>query len=358
MAGKVYYVKAGKRDSIQAISKKLGVLIEKSKVLSFIGKDDFTAIKMHFGDKGNTGHIRSEWIREAVKHVKRLTANAFLSDSNVIYKASSRTNSIDHLRIASEHGFNPEEVGVPVLIADGLRGRNFVEVPVKGRHFSKIKMASDFADCDSLLAMTHITGHILTGMGGAIKNVGMGCASRRGKYEQHCGTVPEVDASHCAGCGECAGICPSGALSLKGGKVSIAKDTCLGCGECAVVCRTKAIEIRWSETLENLQEKMVEYAKGIIDSFGSNVGYISFIIKVTKDCDCLAKDDPRIVDDLGILASHDPVAIDKASVDLIRASSGKDVFAAGYPETDWSVQLNYANKMGLGSLEYKLEEVR
>jgi len=357
MAGKVHYIKADARDSAQVVSKKLGILIDKSKVLSFIKKDDFTAIKMHFGDKGNTGHIRWEWAREAAKHVKNITANAFLSDSNVIYKASSRTNSVDHLMIASEHGFNPENIGVPVLIADGLRGRNFTEVPVNGRHFSKIKMASDFADCDSLLALTHITGHILTGMGGAIKNVGMGCASRRGKYEQHCGTVPEVNASYCGACGECVGICPAGALSLKNGKIAIAKNACLGCGECAVICKTKAIEIRWSETLENLQEKMVEYAKGIIGSFRSNVGYINFLIKVTRDCDCLAKDDPRIVNDLGILASHDPVAIDKASVDLIKASSGKDVFAAGYPETDWSVQLDYASKIGLGSLEYKLEEV-
>ncbi|MCX5678196.1 MAG: DUF362 domain-containing protein [Candidatus Omnitrophica bacterium] len=357
MPSKVHYIKVDAQDSVQAISKKLGVLIDKSKVLSFIKKDDFTAIKMHFGDKGNTGHIRWEWIRETAKHVKGITSNAFLADSNVIYKASSRTNSIDHLKIASEHGFNPENIGVPVLIADGLRGRSFVEVPVKGKHFSKIKMASDFADCDSLLAMTHITGHILTGMGGAIKNVGMGCASRRGKYEQHCGTVPEVNSSYCGACGECVGVCPGGALSLKNKKISIAKDACLGCGECAVVCKTKAIEIRWSETLENLQEKMVEYAKGVTDSFKSSVGYINFIIKVTKDCDCLAKDDPRIVNDLGILASRDPVAIDKASVDLIKASSGKDVFAAGYPETDWSVQLNYASRMGLGGLEYKLEEV-
>lgn len=357
MASKVHYIRTLAQDSVGDIANKLEMLIDRSGVLSFIKKDDFTAIKMHFGDKGNTGHVRWEWVREAARHVKKITGNAFLSDSNVIYKASSRTNSIDHLRIASEHGFNPENIGLPVLIADGLRGRNFVEVPVNGKHFSKIKMASDFADCDSLLAMTHITGHILTGVGGAIKNVGMGCASRRGKYEQHCGAVPEVDASHCVGCGECVGICPAGALSLKNKKITIKKDACLGCGECAVVCKTKAIEIRWSETLENLQEKMVEYAKGVIDSFRSNVGYISFLIKITKDCDCLAKDDPRIVSDLGILASRDPVAIDKASVDLVRASSGKDIFAAGYPETDWSVQLNYASKMGLGSLEYKLEEV-
>lgn len=357
MASKVYYVRTGAGDSTQTVSDKLGLLIDKSSVLSHIKKDDFTAIKMHFGDKGNTGHIRAEWIRKAAKRVKDITPNAFLADSNVIYKASSRTNSVDHLKIAYEHGFNPENVGLPVLIADGLRGRNFIEVPVSGKHFSKIKMASDFADCDSLLAMTHITGHILTGVGGAIKNVGMGCSSRRGKYEQHCGAVPEVDASHCIGCGKCVLICPAGALKLKMKKIEIDKSTCLGCGECAVVCKTKAIEIRWSETLENLQEKMVEYAKGIIDSFRSKVGYINFLIKVTKDCDCLAKDDPRIVDDLGILASNDPVAIDKASIDLIKSSGGKDVFTAGYPETNWSAQLKYACMMGLGSLEYIMEEI-
>ena len=357
MAGKVYYIRVRAGDSTQMVSNKLGLLIDKSAVLSYIGKDDFTAIKMHFGDSGNTGHIRAEWIREAAKHVKEITSNAFLVDSNVIYKASRRTNSVDHLKIAYEHGLNLENVGLPVLIADGLRGRNFVEVPVNGKHFSRIKMASDFADCDSLLAMTHITGHILTGIGGAIKNVGMGCSSRRGKYEQHCGAVPEVDASQCTGCGKCVAICPAGALTLEMKKIKISRNACLGCGECAVVCRTKAIEIRWSETVENLQEKMVEYAKGVIDSFRSKVGYINFLIKVTKDCDCLAKDDPRIVDDLGILASDDPVAIDKASVDLIKASSDKDVFTEGYPETDWSAQLKYAGIMGLGSLEYKMEEV-
>ncbi|MFH1190443.1 MAG: DUF362 domain-containing protein [Candidatus Omnitrophota bacterium] len=357
MAAKVYYVRAGAGDPLHVVSAKLGRLIDKSSVLSRIRKDDFTAIKMHFGDKGNTGHIRAEWVKEAANRVREITPNVFLADTNVIYKASSRTNSMDHLKVAYEHGFNPENVGLPVIIADGLRGRNFAEVPTSGRHFSKIKMAADFADCDSMLVMTHITGHILTGVGGSLKNVGMGCSSRRGKYEQHCGAVPEVDASHCAGCGKCVEICPAGALRLEMKRIKIAKDACLGCGECAVVCKTKAIEIRWSETLENLQEKMVEYAKGVIDSFGSRVGYMNFLIKVTKDCDCLAKDDPRIVDDLGMLASNDPVAIDKASVDLIRASGGKDVFTEGYPGTDWSAQLKYAFKLGLGSAEYKLEEV-
>jgi len=238
-----------------------------------------------------------------------------------------------------------------------LRGRNFEEIPVSGKHFSKVKIAPDFLDCDSMLVMSHMTGHILTGMGCAVKNLGMGCAARRGKYEQHCGTVPEINSDYCVGCGQCVINCPAGCLTLKNKKVSMAKEACLGCGECAVVCRTQAINIRWSETLENLQEKMVEYASGAVRALKGRLGYINFLIKVTKDCDCLAKDDPRIVKDLGILASSDPVAIDKASVDIIKEAAKEDVFRLGYPETDWSVQLKYAAKIGLGSLDYKLEEI-
>ncbi len=358
MPSKVYYIQSDASDSVTSVSEKLAKLIDTSGVLGCIQKDDFTAIKMHFGDEGNTGHIRHEWAREAARHVSRKTANAFLADSNVIYKIGKRAHSVEHLKIANEHGFNLNNIGLPILIADGLRGRNFVEVPVDGKHFSKVKIASDFADCDSIIAMSHMTGHIVTGMGCAIKNIGMGCAARRGKYEQHCGAAPDVVPEHCVGCGACVNVCPAGCLTLKGKVISFAKEKCLGCGECAVVCKTKAIEIRWSETLENLQEKMVEYACGLVKAVRGNLGYINFLIKVTKDCDCLAKDDPRIVRDLGILASRDPVAIDTASVDLIVKAAGSDVFKAGYPETDWSVQLQYAAAFGLGSRDYELEVVK
>ncbi len=357
MASKVYLIRTNDRDSASEVSTKLARLIKESKVLEFIKKDDFTAIKLHFGDKGNTGHIRSEWVKEVSKIVGDITDKAFLTDSNVIYKASLRTDSIEHTKIASEHGFSIDKIGIPVIISDGLRGRNFVEVPVAGKHFQKIKMASDLSDCDSMLALTHITGHILTGVGGSLKNVGMGCSARRGKYEMHCGTVPEVNSAKCASCGKCVPICPAEALSIKSGRISINESACLGCGECAVVCPTEAIEIRWSETLEKLQEKMVEYAKGVIDSFQSRVGYINFLTRITKDCDCLAKDDPSIVGDIGILASSDPVAIDKASIDLVLSASLKDPFKEGYPQADWSVQLNYASRMGLGSQEYDLVEI-
>lgn len=209
-----------------------------------------------------------------------------------------------------------------------------------------------------MLVMSHMTGHIVTGMGCAIKNLGMGCAARRGKYEQHCGSAPDVKADDCIGCGACVNVCPSSSLKLVDGVISFEREGCAGCGECAVLCPTKAIEIRWSETLENVQQKMVEYAHGMVKALNRKVSYINFLIKITKDCDCLAKDQPAIVKDIGILASVDPVAIDKASVDLVLKASGRDVFRVGYPETDWSCQLDYAEKVGLGVQDYDLETVQ
>ncbi|MDD5421916.1 MAG: DUF362 domain-containing protein [Candidatus Omnitrophota bacterium] len=357
MPSKVYYISAGNDDTIESVSEKLASLIDASGVLGMIGKDDFTGIKLHFGEEGNKGHIRHQWVREAVRAVKDRTKNVFLTDANVIYKGGLRTNSVDHLKLADKHGYNINNVGVPVLIADGLLGKNFTEIAVSKKHFDKVKIASDIADCDSLLALTHVTGHMLTCLGGAIKNLGMGCASRRGKYEQHCGVVPEIKPDLCIGCGQCVKYCPASCITLEKRKVRISEASCKGCGECAVVCRTKAIDIKWSETLENLQEKMVEYAHGVVKAVSGKVGYISFLINVTKDCDCLAKDEDRVIDDLGIVASTDPVSIDKACVDLINQRTGKDILRRAFPGTDWMSQLRYAEESGLGSLSYTLERL-
>jgi len=347
----------GKNPDNELIRHKLQILIQKSGILSYIKKDDFTCIKLHFGEKGNAGYIRPELVKEAAQEILKKTRNAFLTDTNVLYKNSTRTNSVDHLKTAYDHGFSIEKIGIPVIISDGLFGRDYTDTRIGKKHFKNVKIARDIAACDSMVVLTHVTGHMYTGLGGAIKNLGMGCASRRGKYEQHSGAIPTVKQEFCIGCGKCLSNCPAGCIIMKNKKARILPDSCIGCGECVVVCRTKAINIKWSEKLENLQEKMVEYAYGSVKAIKGNAVYISFLLKVTKDCDCIGLDEPAIAEDIGILASLDPVAIDKASADLLIQKNGRDILKEVNPVTRWSIQVEYAAKIGLGKMAYTLKEI-
>lgn len=357
MASNVYLIRLKSGETDEEISNKVRHLADRSGLLKFITKDSHTGLKIHFGEKGNTGHIKAEWLNGLAAAVRSITKNIFFTDTNVLYKESERTNAVDHLKLSYEHGFDFAHTGVPVIIADGLWGRNFVNIEINKKRFSKVKIAADIADCDCLLVLTHITGHIMTGFAGSIKNLGMGCASRRGKFEQHCGIVPDFNLEQCVGCGICAVNCPAGCILMKDGKASVEQEGCIGCGECVVVCKTDALTAKWSETLANLQEKMVEYAYGAVKAVDGKAGYMNFLTNITRDCDCLAKDEPRIVQDVGILASDDLVSIDKASADLLNGLDNKDIFKAQYPEIDWTVQLKYASSLGLGSLDYKLIEI-
>jgi len=350
-------IKVNNRDSDKIMAQKLNALIDASGVLGFLKKDDYTGIKIHFGEEGNTGHIKAEWLKGLVERLRAVTNNIFFTDTNVLYKQSKRTNAVDHLKLAYSHGFSFQNMNVPVIIADGLWGRNYTDVEISKKRFSRVKVASDITDCDSLLALTHITGHIMTGFAGAIKNLGMGCASRRGKFEQHCGMVPDFNPGECSGCGLCVSNCPADAITLENGRAKIDEANCIGCGECVVICKTEALNAKWSETLANLQEKMVEYACGAIEAVDRRIGYINFLTNITRNCDCLAKDEPRIVEDIGILASNDLVSIDSASAEILNGLKCKDIFRQEYPQIDWTVQLKYAASLGLGDPNYKLRTV-
>jgi len=313
-----------------------------------------------FGEDGNKYFMGPEYIKVVTDKIGGSGARVFLTDANVLYKGK-RTNAVDHLNVARKHGFF--DCGVPVIIADGLRSKNFGKITVNQKHFKAVNIARDILDADSLVVVSHFTGHMQTGFGATIKNIGMGSASRSGKQMQHSHVKPEVTTdttdtpAKCTLCKSCFEVCPVSAIVEKDGKAFIKKEVCIGCAECVATCKFFAIEITWEESDEILQEKMAEYALGALKDKVNKVAFINIAIRIPKECDCWGASNAIIAKDTGLFVSLDPVALDKATVDKVIEVQGSDAFKKMHPSTDWRRQLEYAAKIGLGSLEYELIEI-
>jgi uncharacterized Fe-S center protein len=342
----VFYIPWEKRE-------RLPELLERSHAASAIKKDDYVAVKMHFGERGNDGFIRPEYVRPVLKVIRAAKALPFLTDTNTIYHGP-RNNAVGHLTVAAEHGFTQSKLQTPIIISDGLKGDNFHPVEVKGRHFQKVKIAACIAQSDFLMVLSHFKGHLLTGFGGALKNLGMGCGARIGKFEMHCSVAPTYNPRLCIKCGACIDMCAQKAISMTDSGVVLDVTKCAGCGECVVGCKSGALYITWNEGAKGVQERLVEYALGA--SKGKQTFFLNFVNHVTANCDCMGLQEKSLVPDIGILASDDPVAIDQASLDLV-IKTGGDVFGKAHPGVDYTVQLAYAEKMGLGQREYELIEI-
>lgn len=356
MTSSVHFIAADSHEPAETLAEKAKKIYLATGFNERLAENDFTALKIHFGEAGNTGHIRPQWLVKLIWEVRQRTRHAFLTDSNTLY-VGNRSNSIDHLRLAWSHGFTPETTGLPVIIADGLIGRDKQEPRSAQARTASSKIASAILDADALITLTHVTGHVQTGLGAAIKNVGMGCASRAGKLEQHSVTHPRVAAKQCRNCGLCLDFCPEAAIAQAEGHVVIEPAKCIGCGECLVACKHGAIKMKWDEDSLRLQEKMAEYALRVCRHFKDKTVFVSFLTRVTKDCDCMAKSAKPITADIGILASLDPVAVDQAAADLLVArGGGRDPLRAGY-DIDWSAQLAHGERIGLGSRRYDLVEI-
>lgn len=349
---RAFFVPADGKEAAESLSAKIRKAYLAIGFNDRIAEDDFVAMKIHFGEKHNTGYIKPQWLKGVVVELRKRTSRAFLTDSNTLY-VGRRSNSIDHIQLAWSHGFTPDVVEVPVIIADGLIGRDDREIEAGRSRVRAAKIAGAILDADALLCLTHVTGHVQTGIGASIKNMGMGCASRAGKLDQHSVVHPWVSAKVCRNCGICLDHCPEAAIVQGEGHAVIDGEKCVGCGECLVVCKPGAIKWRWDEDSARIQEKLAEYALTVQSRFKGKVGFINVLIHVTKDCDCMAKNQPPIVEDIGIVASADPVAADKATADLILARAGEDVFRKGY-DLDWAVQLRHGERIGLGSAAYTL----
>jgi len=355
MKSKVYFVRTGDSDDIRAVTRRLEKLLEESRLLGFLRKNYKVAVKAHFGEKGNTGFVRPEYVGIICGKIMDRGAAVFLADTNTLYRGQ-RTNSADHLKLAHEHGFTKRMTGAEVVIPDDSKKEDRMDVKIDQRLIKKAKLARLFVDADSIIAVNHFKGHMLTGFGGALKNIGMGCATREGKLAQHCDLAPAIYKERCAGCGACIKVCPAGALRLEKGKAAIDISKCIGCASCMAVCATMAIFIDM-DAGDIVQEKMVEYASAVLAGKDKRAGFINFAVRINKECDCWGMENPKIAPDVGIFASDDPVSIDKASFDLVKEACGRDIFKENHPGHDGARQLEYAHEIGLGNLDYELIEL-
>ena len=330
----------------------------------------FAAVKMHFGEPGNLAFLRPNYAKAVADVVKELGGFPFLTDCNTLY-AGRRKHALEHMDAAYENGFSPLSTGCQIIIGDGLKGTDDVEVPVpNGEYVQLAKIGRAIMDADIFISLSHFKGHEMTGFGGAIKNIGMGCGSRRGKMEQHAAGKPQVNRDLCVCCKVCSKHCGQNAIRYESGKAEINYDRCVGCGRCIGVCSFDAIHSPDDAAAADLDRKMAEYALAVVH--GRPAFHISLVQDVSPYCDCHGENDVPILPDIGMFASFDPVALDQACADACLRQQPipgslladhmsqpgfhdhHDHFKNTTPESEWQACLEHAEKIGLGSRSYEL----
>lgn len=335
----------------------------------------FAAIKLHFGELGNISYLRPNYARAVVDVVKELGGKPFLTDCNTLYPGS-RKNALEHLECAWENGFTALTAGCPILIGDGLKGTDDIEVPVPGGEYvDKALIGRAIMDADIFISLTHFKGHEMTGFGGTIKNIGMGCGSRAGKMHQHNNGQATIHEDRCRGCRICQRECANGALVFDAAarKMHVDLDKCVGCGRCLGSCNFDAIEFMNGNAVEILNYRMAEYAKAVVT--GRPQFHISLVVDVSPNCDCHGENDAPILPNIGMFASFDPLALDQACADACLAATPlpnsqlsdnllkpqfvdhHDHFVNSTPESEWRSCLSHAEKIGLGTKAYELVRV-
>jgi hypothetical protein len=353
---------------------KLKQLIQNSGILDNIDiqKNDNVAIKMHWGTQTTTRTLRSIFIRKVVELVNERGANAFITESAGLGMHNPRCYGIGRLHHAQEAGYTFETCLAPLIPADGLRGFDYQKVEVQGQQLKEVYIAKAIAEADKVISVAHVKGHPRAGLGAALKNLGVGCAAKPSKFRIHFyEDFPEIDQTKCSQCGKCREICPAGAITED---FSIISELCEGyrCLGCQEACRNQqqAVNLTWCNARDTAI-RIVDTAKAVIDTVGKeNFAFLNFILDVSPVCDCAPYSDTPFVPDIGILAGLDPLAIDKASLDLINQApilpnsilsepsenKIKTIYADSF-EADPFDLIEAAEKLQLGNIKYNLQKI-
>jgi uncharacterized Fe-S center protein len=354
MKEQVFFIPVADNEPDETVCRKLEAAITTNDLFRFIQARDMVAFKTHFGEEGTQGFVRPLNFKMMGALVRKRQAFPFLTDTSTLY-SGMRHQAISHIELAQRHGFGFENTALPLIMADGLTGDEELDVSIPGKIYNKVKIASLFVKAQALVVVSHFTGHLASGFGAALKNMGMGCSSRRGKLAQHSTAQPSVKKKKCTACGTCVEWCPAQAITLLETIAQIDKKKCIGCAECLTVCRFDAIGYNWSETYEQLQRKIVEHAWGVALARQGKMLCINFLNRISKDCDCMGGF-KKIVPDIGVLLAFDPVALDAASLDLVEMKAGKPLTSLAY-DIPHRVQIDYAREIGFGNPEYQLIEI-
>ncbi len=375
MASKLYFIdsRVEKFDYQYSVLGRLEKILEKIDLGRYFSKDELIPVKMHLGNPGAHHTIRPNFVRLVVDQLKRIETKPFITDS-------ARLRAYEYLEVASQTGYNPLSLGAPVIIADGIFGLDSIKVKA-GELLKELYIPSAIYDAPSMMVLTHVKGHIDSSYAGAIKNLAMGCVTAvprecgwkgGGRGKMHFHTQQELmtwDESLCTFCGICANNCPQDAIVVEAKSFKADESLCWRCGRCVRVCPEKALTVPIS--MENFQISLAESAKAVLSTFKSGkVFYINFLLDIQPECDCMAMSDTPVVQDQGILLGDDIVAIDKASLDLIakaqplpqskaegmKVEEGSDVLSM-INRKNAKIQIEAAEKMGLGKSDYKLIEV-
>lgn len=368
------YFTSFKTSNSENLIQKIKRLMKTAGIETIDFQNKYTAIKLHFGERGNLAYLRPNYAKAVADVVKELGGRPFLTDCNTLY-VGSRKNALDHMDNAYENGFSPFSTGCHIIIGDGLKGTDEAIVPMNGMYVKEAKIGQAVMDADVFISLTHFKGHESTGFGGALKNIGMGCGSRAGKMEQHNSGKPFVLGKRCIGCGACKRICAHDAIVLTDRIAAINHDVCVGCGRCIGVCPKDAVVNKWDESNDILNCKIAEYTMAVCKD--RPCFHISLICDVSPNCDCHSENDIPIVPNVGMLASFDPVALDVACADLVNQQpiinksileehshqlghchhEENDYFKMTHPNTNWKSGIEHAEKIGLGTSQYQLIEL-
>ena len=283
MSSKVYYVPVAEKNQDKRMEALEKLLKELAPQLPY-GEGEIVPIKLTIGDSTCVYHMSPELVKEVVRVIKTKQVKPFLFDTNVIYHGQ-RNNAVDHLSLVHSKGFHHSNVGAPFVIGDGLLGQDGKEYEIDAPHIKKIRVPSFIGMLESLLVLSHATGHIFTGYAGAIKNVAMGMSCRATKQVQHSSMKPSIIHDKCMSCGCCVKVCPVGAITFnEKGKAFVDTKKCVGCGECLCACKFDAVYVNWDEEMDIFCSRMDEVAQFILSKF-KNKFFINFVFDVTQECD-------------------------------------------------------------------------